>query len=98
GKVCGVVRDCRGYPLPGMKVRVYDVDLYDAPSLTRNALVVFDREKRPRPRKPGTPLGEAVTNECGEYCVCYKYEDYAADEIDTADIRVVVGPRDGAFR
>lgn len=84
GKVCGKITDCRGNPLGGMRVRVYDVDLYDG-MVTKS-------------RRIGTPLGETLTNACGEYCVCYSYESYRAHEIDTADIRVVVGPAAGRFQ
>ena len=84
GKVCGKITDCRGKPLGGMRIRVYDVDLYDG--AVREA------------RKLSTLLGETVTNACGEYCVCYTYEGYRAREIDSADIRVVVGPAAGRFQ
>jgi hypothetical protein len=96
GKVCGTVTDCRGNPLAGMRVRIFDVDLHDVTSLGGSTFsFAWGEIKPPRPSKVRTPLGETVTNECGEYCVCYKYTGYADREIDTADIRVVVGPRAG---
>jgi receptor-binding and translocation channel-forming TcA subunit of Tc toxin/neuraminidase-like protein/ABC toxin-like protein len=92
GKVCGKVTDCRGHPLAGVRVYVFDVDLNDATSLGTSALPAQGNDTKPqRTRKVGTPLGETVTNDCGEYCLCYKRQDYAANEIDTADIRVIVG-------
>lgn len=99
GKVCGKITDCRGNPLAGMKVLVYDVDLYDAIQLRQRRPSVNNREgKQEPPLKIGTLLAETLTNECGEYCVCYTYESYRAGEIGSADIRVIVGPAQGRFR
>src|SRR5262249_21139722 len=87
GKVCGTVTDCRGNPLPNMRVRIFDVDLYDATSFGDQGSSAVAGDQKPRdPRSIGTPLGETTTNACGEYCVCYEYRDYFKREIDTADI------------
>jgi receptor-binding and translocation channel-forming TcA subunit of Tc toxin/ABC toxin-like protein/neuraminidase-like protein len=101
GKVCGKITDCRGHPLAGLRVQIFDVDLYDIQGVgnatnggNRNTDAA-GKEREKRPSRFGVSLGSTVTNECGEYCVAYKYEDYASQDIDTADIRVVVGPPAG---
>src|SRR5205823_8615405 len=80
---------CRGNPLRGLRMSVYDVDLYDTALLSGNPRRGIKGKRQQR--SFGTLLAETTTNACGEYCICYRYVDYRAREIDTADIRVVVG-------
>lgn len=89
-KVCGKITNCRNKPLAGIKVQVFDVDLYDnvsLPGIPVNPALIPGANSRAKGKR--NLLGSAITNSCGEYCVCYTLPQYIADDIDTADIRVL---------
>jgi hypothetical protein len=80
-KVCGTITDCRGTPIRGLLVSAYDQDLQH---------VGPGKGTPKKPAGPGQFLGEALTNECGKYCIPYTRKAYSQFEIASADLIVAV--------